>query len=121
MEAYLLIAVYQAKREARALKSGRTIKEIFHSKEEYEDEEEEEDEDEDEEEEEEEEEEEAMIPNIVWYSIDVVVPVPEHVITPHVEEHRAREEPVPYTPGSSSIPTPRWRMTPISPTLQNLV
>ncbi|OIW05365.1 hypothetical protein TanjilG_28830 [Lupinus angustifolius] len=71
-------AAYRAKREARTRRSGRTIEEISELEEEDEDE--------------------RTIPNEVWYSADVMVPIPEHAITLSTEKHQAREEFVPYLP-----------------------
>ncbi|OIV93541.1 hypothetical protein TanjilG_28698 [Lupinus angustifolius] len=73
-----MIAEFWARREARARRSGRTIEEFDDL--------------------EDEDEEDMAISNAMWYSIDVVVLVLEHVVTPLVEEHRAREEPMPYPP-----------------------
>ncbi|KAF1892352.1 hypothetical protein Lal_00010817 [Lupinus albus] len=78
MEVDRLAVLYHAKREARARRSGRTIKEISDS------------------EECDKVGEDLMIPNVVWYSTDAMVLVSEHPITPSIEEHRAKEELVPY-------------------------
>ncbi|OIW21309.1 hypothetical protein TanjilG_31644 [Lupinus angustifolius] len=78
VEAEHLIIEFWARREARSQRSGMTINDFSDS----------EDEDEDEEE--------MAIPNALWYSADVVVLVPEHVVTPLVEEHHAGEELISY-------------------------
>ncbi|OIW11794.1 hypothetical protein TanjilG_31196 [Lupinus angustifolius] len=43
-----------------------------------------------------EDEEDMVIPNVVWYSADVVILVSGYVVSPLVEEHRAREESMSY-------------------------
>ncbi|OIV89591.1 hypothetical protein TanjilG_17589 [Lupinus angustifolius] len=80
VEADDLIFEVWARREARARTSGRMIEEISDSKNGDEDEED------------------MAIPNVLWYSADVVVLLPEHVVTLLLEEHPASEEPMPYPP-----------------------